>query len=370
MEHVEHVVIGAGAMGAATAWELARRGHSVALIEQFGAAHKNGSSHGGTRIFRLSYRSTLYTDLATLALPDWREMEEATGSHLLEQNGQLDHGYDEAIDDIARSLDRHNRSYERFSPSEAQARWPGMNFDSHVLYSPDGGRCFSDKTVSTLIDQSRILGADVQLETKVISVELDGDHAIVETANETFRTPSVVVAAGAWVNKLVGHLVKLPNLVIDAGQPAHFQPVANLADETYWPSFLHHGANGRGGSPLEASAYGLYTPGEGFKIGTWSDREAIDPDNRDFSISESYLDGMKDYVREWFPGLDVDSAVATTCLFTNTPDEHFIIDRKGPITVCSPCSGHGFKFVPTIGKMTADLALGGNQKTPEWRLPS
>jgi sarcosine oxidase len=77
---------------------------------------------------------------------------------------------------------------------------------------------------------------------------------------------------------------------------------------------------------------------------------------------------MKQYVSHWFPGLDLDSAKATTCLFTNTPEEDFILDRRGPITVCSPCSGHGFKFVPTIGKITAELALGGKQTTPQWQL--
>ena len=370
LEHIDHVVIGAGAMGSATAWQLARQGKDVALIEQFGIAHDKGSSHGGTRIFRLSYRTPLYTDLAARALPDWRELEADSGEHLLELNGQLDHGYKEAIDEIAISLDRHNRPYERMNASEAHARWPGMNFEDHVIYSPDGGRCFADKTVETLINRSRELGAQVQLNTPVLSIALDGDFAIVETATQTWRTPSLVVAAGGWVNKLIGHIVKLPDLIVDAGQPAHFQPMADLAAESYWPSFLHHGANGRGGSPLEASAYGLYTPGEGFKVGTWSDRKSIDPDNRDFEISQKHLTEMKEYVAHWFPGLDLESAVATTCLFTNTPEEDFILDRRGPITVCSPCSGHGFKFVPTSGKITAELALGGQQSTPQWQLPA
>jgi sarcosine oxidase len=363
-------VIGAGAMGSATAWQLAHTGRSVALIEQFGAAHNKGSSHGGSRIFRLSYRAALYTDLAARALSDWRELEADTGADLLEQNGQLDHGYKEAIDEIGVSLDRYNHPYERMDASEAHARWPGMNFEDHVIYSPDGGRCLADKTVTTLIDRSRELGVDVHLNTPVLGVHLDGDHAIIETHTQTWRTPSLVVAAGGWVNKLVGHLVKLPELIVDAGQPAHFQPIPSLKDESLWPSFLHHGANGRGGSPLEASAYGLYTPGEGVKVGTWSDRAAIDPDNRDFAISEKHLDEMKEYVSHWFPGLDLATAVAKTCLFTNTPNEDFILDRRGPITVCSPCSGHGFKFVPTIGKITAALAMGGTQSTPQWQLPN
>jgi sarcosine oxidase len=357
-------------MGSATAWQLARQGKEVTVLEQFGLAHNRGSSHGSTRIFRLSYRTSLYTDLAARALTDWRELEADANQKLLEQNGQLDHGYQEAIDEIAASLDRHNRPYERMNASEAHARWPGMNFEDHVIYSPDGGRCFADETVTTLINRSKELGAQVHFDTPALSVELDGNFAIVETANQTWRTPSLVVAAGAWVDKLIGNIVKLPDLIVDAGQPAHFQPIASLAAESYWPSFLHHGANGRGGSPLEASAYGVYSPGEGFKVGTWSDRKAIDPDNRDFAISQHHLSEMKEYVSHWFPGLAVDSAVATTCLFTNTPEEDFILDRRGPITVCSPCSGHGFKFVPTIGKIAAELATGGQQRTPQWQLPA
>lgn len=369
METVDHVVIGAGAMGAATAWKLAQRGRSVVLIEQFDVAHKNGSSHGGTRIFRLSYRNPLYTDLAMKALPLWRELENETNEVLLEQSGQIDHGYKSAIDDIAGALDRHNRSYELLTPEAAHERWPGMNFDQHVLYSPDGGRNYADRTVVALCRRVTALGGNVSTNNRVHSITLDGDHAIVESAKGTWRTPSVVVAAGAWVEKLVGHLVTLPKFTIDAGQPAHFQPVSNPADDSVWPSFLHHGAHKRADTDLAFSAYGLFTPGEGMKVGTWANTPPVDPDNRDFSINNDLLDGMKSYVREWFPGLDVESAEPITCLFTNTVDEHFVLDRVGPITVCSPCSGHGFKFVPAIGELTANLAIGAKQTVREWQLP-
>jgi len=370
MDSIDHVVIGAGAMGAATAWQLASRGRSVVLIEQFGVAHKNGSSHGGTRIFRLSYRNPLYTDLAVDALQLWRELEAETGAVLLEQNGQLDHGFKSAIDDIQGALDRHRRPYELLTPDQAHERWPGMNFDQHVLFSPDGGRNFADRTVETLCARTAELGGITQFNTRVESITLNGEHAIVETSSGTWRTPSVVVAAGAWVTKLVGHLLPLPALTVDAGQPVHFQPRVNPSDDSQWPSFLHHGAHKRVDTDLAFSAYGLYTPGEGVKIGTWANTEPLDPDNRDFSINAELLERTKDYARTWFPGLDVDSAQAITCLFTNTADEHFILDRRGPITVCSPCSGHGFKFVPAIGKMTADLAMGATQSVQEWQLPN
>lgn len=370
METVDHVVIGAGAMGAATAWKLAQQGRSVVLIEQFGVAHKNGSSHGGTRIFRLSYRNPLYTDLAMKALPLWRELEAETGEVLLEQNGQIDHGFKSAIDDIQDALDRHHRPYELLSPEAAHERWPGMNFDQHVIFSPDGGRNFADRTVTVLCRRFVELGGQLSLNNRVHDISVEGEYAYVETEDGEWKTKSVVVAAGAWVEKLVGGLVKLPKFTIDAGQPAHFQPLANPTDDSVWPSFLHHAAHKRADTDLAFSAYGLFTPGEGMKVGTWANTDPVDPDHRDFSIDGDLLDGMKSYVREWFPGLDVDSASPITCLFTNTVDEHFVLDRKGPITVCSPCSGHGFKFVPAIGDLTAKLAMGGTQSVKEWQLPA
>ena len=114
----------------------------------------------------------------------------------------------------------------------------------------------------------------------------------------------------------------------------------------------------------------MWTPGEGVKIGKERPAEhPIDPDDRDFSIDPDWFAQSRDYAAEWFPGLDPDSGSAVTCLFTNTDDSDFILDRVGPLTVCSPCSGHGFKFVPAIGRLTADLACGSEQIVPEFRLP-
>jgi sarcosine oxidase len=369
MEHVDHVVIGAGAMGAATAWQLAKRGRNVVLVEQFGPAHKNGSSHGKVRIFRFSYRDPLYADLAMTALPLWRELEDESGARLLDQNGQLDHGLQTAIDDVQAALDRFKRPYELLAPQEANERWPGLHFEENVIYSPDGGRCYADDSVLALARRTEELGGTVIFNEKVHKVSVDGDFAIVESEHHTWRTPSVVVAAGAWVQKLLGDVVTLPSFMIDMGQPVHFQPKSELTNEELWPSFIHHAAEKRYDTNLAFSAYGMFTPGEGVKLGIWANTPPVDADTRTFDINPELLATAQEYARTWLPGVDVNTAEAVTCLFTNTQDEHFVMDRVGPITVCSPCSGHGYKFVPAIGKLTADLAMGGTQTVEQWKLP-
>ncbi|MSW38725.1 MAG: FAD-dependent oxidoreductase, partial [Actinobacteria bacterium] len=327
MENFDHIVVGGGAMGAATAWQLVRRGHSVALIEQFGIAHDRGSSHGGARIFRFAYRNPLYAQLAIDSLSQWRELEAETGEVLLEQLGQLDHGVAPAIDEIEQSLRRFDRPFERISGADAHQRWPGMKFDEHVIFSPDGGRCFADRTVRALYRRFEELGGRVFLNVRVEDIEISGDVATVVTAEGTFRTHSVVVAAGAWVDKLVGSQVALPPMRVDVGQPLHYQPFQEFADPTLWPSFIHHTIDKDATSVVAGSTYGMYTPGEGVKVGREHVAPAIDPDDRDFALNQQWLAIDNAYVKEWLPGVDVSSATATTCLFTNTPDADFIIDR-------------------------------------------
>lgn len=371
METFDHVVVGGGAMGAATAWQLAARGHSVALIEQFGVAHNRGSSHGGVRIFRFAYRKPLYARLAVESLAAWRELEAETGEVLLEQIGQLDHGVRGSIDEIERALAGLGRPFERLSPSEAVDRWPGMRFDEHVIFSPDGGRCYADRTVSALYRRFAELGGATYLNTRVEDIEVMGDLATVATSEGTFRTRSVVVAAGAWLRGLVGDSVRLPTFSVDMGQPTHFQPRADFDDPSLWPSFIHHAVEDEHNSVVGGGAYGLWTPGEGFKIGKERPAaESIDPDNRSFDIDRGWLQATQEYAAEWFPGLDTSTATAVTCLFTDMPDADFVMDRQGPLTVVSPCSGHGFKFVPQIGRLAADLASGGTQPVAEWRFRS
>ena len=369
MQKVDHIVIGAGAMGLATAWQLASQGREVLVLEQFDLNHKLGSSHGETRIFRVSYRDPLYTNLALESIDYWRKLEAETNSVLLEQIGQIDHGEEEALTDVEAALKRHGLKSESLTPVQAKEKWPGMEFQNRVVFSPDGGRSNAARTQENLVKRILELGGQIKANTKVESIKVDGEFAIVATGEGDFKTKSLVVAAGGWIKKLVGDFIKLPQITIDAGQPAHYLPTKELNFQEKWPSFIHHGGQKRVETNLAFSAYGLFTPGEGMKVGTWANTPPIDPDNRDLSPNELLLANQNKYVQEWLPGLQIDTAKTINCIFTNTPDEHFVLDRIGPVTICSPCSGHGYKFVPMIGKITAGLAMGGSQKISQWKLP-
>jgi len=360
-ERVDVVVVGAGGMGAATVWQLAKRGRSVVLLEQFEHLHEWGSSHGQTRIFRFAYRDPRYTELAQYSLPLWRELETDSGALLLEQNGQVDHGSAGAIEEIVASLRSHQFAVEVLTPDAAHERWPGMNFDTAVAFSPDGGRVFADRTVDSAVAAAVRLGAEFHPSTPVERIEVQGDRAFVHAGGRTWEAGCVVVAAGAWLPGLVEGLVSLPPLAITHQQPVHFAIRPGFS----FPSYIHHQESGKA---LNFAAYGLESPGEGVKLGLEGTVRPVDLAQRDTEPDPVVTREAQDYAERWLPGADPTQVTAVTCLFTETTDGHFIIDRVGPVVVCSPCSGHGFKFVPAIGAITADLTTGIDHGRDYWRL--
>ena len=380
----EVIVVGGGAMGAATAWHLARDGHDVLLLEQFGARHSRGSSHGHTRIFRLAYRDPGYTSLALAALPWWRTLEDEAGVALLDQCGQIDHGAPTALAEIERSLAGHDRPFERLSAADAEARWPGLRTEGGAVLSPDGGFVLADGSVEALLRMAAGHGALIRTNQPVRAIEpigvADDDGVRVVTDGGTFTAPIVVVAAGAWAEGLLegpsGPLARgtLPPLAVTLAVPSHFAPQpGDPGGDRPWPSVVHHRS---GDDPLAFGAYAVWAPGVGMKVGLEDVDRPVDPDHRPTEAPADAIVALVDYVEEWFPGLDPTPLDPHTCLFTSTPDEHFVIDRVGPIVVVSPCSGHGFKFVPAIGRLAADLATAPDPaaahvpRRAEWRLPS
>ena len=368
MTEVDVVVVGAGAMGSAVAWRLAAEGRSVALLERFGQGHDRGSSHGSTRIFRIAYRDARYVHLAVRALSLWRELEAAAGEVLLEQDGQLDHGHAVAIEEIAGHLEGTGHPAQVLRPDQAAERWPGMRFDEAVVFSPEGGRCYADRTVAACQRLAAAVGAEVHFDTPVerLEVSAGGSSVHVHTAEGSWHAPVAVVAAGAWVGQVLSGVdeVRLPPVVVESDQPSHFRP---YDPEAPWPSFLHHMATDGPDHPLAFHAYGLLSPGEGVKVGGYGTVVPDDADDRG-GISDARRAEQVRYVRRWLPGLDPDPVSTTSCLFTTTPDEHFVLDRRGPVVVCSPCYGHGFKFVPAIAEEVVALVAGRPHHEPAWRL--
>ena len=363
------IVIGAGAAGSSTAWHLARRGHEVVVLERFPRGHAWGSSHGSTRIFRVAYREPLYSRLAAAAIPMWRELEQESGETLLEQTGQLDHGFATAIDEIEATLRAGDWAFDRLTPDQARERWPGMNFDETVIYSPDGGRIFADRTIEALLNLAEGAGAQLRFEDPALALEPVAGGVRVVTATGAVTARAAVVSAGGWLPELAGlddFDITLPRLQVTAQAPVHFGIRPGFA----FPSYVHHEGSDATNHTFAYGAYGLESPGEGVKVGLDTMDVVSDLEARTLDVPDSAIEAAADYARRWLPGADTDVASAASCLFTMTDDSNFILDRRGPVVIMSPCSGHGFKFTPILGAIGADLVEGAATWAPEWRLPA
>jgi sarcosine oxidase len=351
------VVIGAGAMGTATAWQLARRGRNVALIEQFAPLHANGSSHGAVRIFRFAYDDLHYVRMAQAARAQWRELEADSGETLLEQTGAIDHGDPRTVSLIADALSAAGAPFESLAPEAAHERFGGINFATRAVFHPDGGRLFARRFLETGYRRLETSGATLRFETTARIRSANDDGVVIDLTSATgdveqIAASTVVVTAGNWVAPLVHHVagIRLPPLAIEYERVLHFRPVDTTA---VWPSFLHH---------VDPWRYGLLTPGEGLKIGGLREPTgATAADGRPLPVPgpvEENLERARRHAEQWVPGVDPEPIIGPTCSFTSTANRDFILDRVGPVVIGSPCSDHGFKFAPLIGTILANLSDG------------
>jgi sarcosine oxidase len=376
-ERFDHVVVGAGVIGAATARALARGsggggGARVLLVEQFGRGHDRGSSHGASRIFRRGYTADDWVALTGDAITAWQELEAETGRTLLDFTGALDHGDPAVLDEIQAALGQAGVAHERLRPDEAAERWPGLRFDTSVLFHAQAGRVRSADAVEALLDSAAAAGADLRFDTSVTAIETQGAETQgAETrgsetegadvvlrlegaggASSTVVSASVVLAVGSWAHDLAGDLVRrggaaLPPVTVTQEEPAHFAT----------PSFVHYPTD----PALRArvsTIYGLLTPGEGVKVGTHGTGREVHPDARIASPGAEGQAVLRDYVAEWVPGVDVGTLAPISCLYDTTPTEDPVLDRVGSVTVATGFSGHGFKFGAVFGELLAGVATG------------
>jgi sarcosine oxidase len=348
---VDVVVVGAGVMGAAAAWRLARRGAKVVLLDRFPAGHSHGASHGASRIFRHADPSGHYLRMAAEALPLWRELEAETGAQLLTITGGVDHGDRATVSTIAEVLAAHDVRHEWLDPSDAALRWRGMRFDGPVLYQPDGaGRIDADQAVAALTAAARGRNAQVRRRVTVTAVDVrDDDLVHVHTSDGAVAARRAVVAVGAWTGRLLDGAVDLPPLRLTQEQPALF-PFHDVppcvAHPGAWPTFIHHGPG----------VYGLADPCGDVKVGLQGTGVECDPDQRTFTAEPEGVARLQDYVARWLPGLDASRPRPVSCTYTAAPDGEFILERHGPLVVGAGFSGHGFKHAPAMGEALAALA--------------
>jgi sarcosine oxidase len=344
------VVIGVGLMGAATAWSLARRGRSVLLVEQFTLRHRNGSSHGSARIVRRGYDDALYTGLTGQALELWQELEHQAGASILRMLGGLDFGAGRNVGAMAEHLAAQGVRYELLAAEEAERRWPGMCFEGEVLFHPQAGTMDAARAIEAFVTEAVRHGAAVSYETECVSVMPAGERiALALASGERVIARSVVVAAGAWVGPLLDGLFALPPLTVTQQQIFHLPRLDPDAEP--WPSVIHgnpdliyHLAGGRDGGPADDR-----------KIAEHRHGTATSAAGRSGEVDPASRARVVEYAKRWLPGLDPRPRGEATCLYTTTPNEDFLLDRVGGVVICSACSGHGAKFAPLIGELTADL---------------
>ena len=401
-ERFDHIVVGGGVMGLASAWQLALRGRRVLLLERFAPGHLRGASHGATRNMNNAYSETAYLDLYDEALELWRGLEASSGERLLTLCGLVTHGDPSAVSAAHSALAARGAATELIDATEASSRWPGMRFEGAVLVNRDAGRVHAATALEVLAAEAEKHGAQIRSGHRVTRIEAHGDgvRVIAEgepaqeesdrgfdaVASETvapgaleFEAAGVVVAAGAWSRELLSDLVELPRLVVTEEHPTHFAMRPEFREpgaEAWWPSFNHlrvspgtdPGRPDPGSDPRGGAVYGMLTPGEGVKVGFHMVGDEVDPDARRFRGSDLMRQGLRDYVERWFPGLDPDSAAEVSCTYTSTASGRFVLDRVGPVTVAAGFSGHGFKFAPAIGRVLADAALGVAYPPEQFRL--
>ncbi len=366
------IVIGAGVMGSAAAYHLAKDGRRVLLLEQFALGHQRGSSHGRARIFRLTYSRPDYVDLALAALPLWIALEaEARGSDggdapLRIPTGGLQFGAPDEPDlaGLRETLTAKGVPFEALDRQAIAERFP--QFDLHPeaigLYQADTALLDADRCVAALAALARRHGAEIREGAAATRIAADGDGVVVATQGEVFRADRLVVAAGSWAGGLLRQVgLDLP-LTVTKEQFAYFavrDPGAFEAGRL--PIFVHH-SDGPDG------LYGFPTHGmPGVRVARHHGGPPIAPESERDVVDEQALDVLRDNVMRLFPGVTGEVLHAQTCRYTTTPDTDFILDRHPAhpqIVVASPCSGHGFKFGVLIGRIAADLAQHGASDQP------
>jgi sarcosine oxidase len=348
MRHVNVAVAGLGLSGSATALTAVRRGHSVAGFDAYEAGHRRGSSHGHSRIFRRAYLDPLYVELTGRAGRLWDRLEADTGQTLLDRVGGVDHGPGREPERMTALLQEHGVAAELLDRADAARRWPGIRFTGPVMRDPEGGVIDPEAAMAAMVRLAVAAGAKVTYGTPISDLRPGDDGVRFRAGGETWHARTLVVAAGSWVGPLLDGLVPLPQLTVTQQHVFYFAP----REPSAWPTIVH------GSSEESLEMYAL-PEGPLFKVGEHMNGTVTTADTRDYAVPTEARERVLAYVREWLPGLDPEPRSETTCLYTWAPGEDFILDRQGPIVVCSPCSGHGAKFAPLIGELVTDLVDGG-----------
>jgi sarcosine oxidase len=359
-QRYDTIVVGLGIMGASTLATLAARGKKALGIERFDLGHEMGSSHGLTRIIRIGYfEGAAYVPMVRRAAKLWEDLGARLGERILHVTGSLDCAPPDSpfTAQSRHSCTANGLAYEEMDAREVRARFPGYRLpDGNTgIFQPDGGFLASDRGHAGLLKLAVADGAEIRTREPMLGYETLADGGVrVTTAAGTYEADSLVLATGGWIGE---HVPALKTLAQPERQVlGWFQPSdpALFAPERFPVSILKSTAGHFYIFPVSDS--------QGFKIGCHRHLRQQSPaetlDRETHAEDEALLRKGLAYA---FPEANGACLRLTACLYTVTPDEHFIIDHlpgAPQIVIASPCSGHGFKFGPAFGEVLADMAGG------------
>ena len=354
------IVLGAGGMGSAAAAHLARRGRRVLALERFGPAHALGSSHGGTRVYRQSYfEDPAYVPLLLRAWDRWH----ALGPECFTATGGLYVGAPDGptFGGSRLAAEQWGLSHEVLGPAEVAARYPtfALRPGELALVEDRAGYARPEAPVAEQLRRAAAAGAELRFGEPALSWTAGAGGVTVRTATGTAEAGTLVLTAGPWMPSLAG----LAAPMVVERQVMHWvAPAGDLAPYARSPVFIC------GDGPDQVYGFpALDGPAGGVKVSLFRAGAPTDPDAVDRTVAPGEVDALRAAARQWLPGLTGPAVRSTVCLYTTTPDHHFVI---GPhpayeqVAVAGGFSGHGFKSVPVVGEVLADLAVDGRTALP------
>ena len=365
-QHFDAIVVGAGGVGSAAAYYLAKAGQRVLLLEQFELNHQNGSSYGSSRVIRYTYDNPIYIDLMRAAYPLWFELQAEAGEQLYVKTGGLDFGFPErdTFQALKAGMDTARLDYEYLDRKEIQQRYPQFTLKKGMagLFHPDSGLLRASRCVLAHVRLAQARGATILDETPVVNIVPSDNGAVVETAKGAFSCDRLILTTGSWAKGILAEQgIDLP-LKIMPCQLGFYQPdsVSDFAPGNF-PVFFAHMNGSYGEMP-----YGIphEDPSIGVKITTFYGWDTVkSPEDVDYTPSQAWTERIRDFARDYIPGAAGPLLNTRRCLYTLTPDKDFIIDTHPSyphVVIGSGFSGHGFKFTTLLGKMLADIAVEGS----------
>jgi sarcosine oxidase len=362
------IVAGLGGMGSAAVYQLAGRGQRVLGLERFSPAHDRGSSHGRSRIIRQAYfEGSEYVPLLLRAYELWEQLEEETGQRLMTLTGGLMIGREdgELVSGSVRSAEEHGLPYEMLDAAEVRRRFPAYAPapGTVALYEEKAGFVRPEETVKAHLDRASYSGADLRFGEPVLSWEASGAGVRVETPKSTYEAGRLVISPGAWASQLLADL-DLPLEVIRQVM-FWYEPKNGLEPflPERFPIFIWEPEDGNMfyGFPAQDADRGVKAAF--FRAGG----VPTSPDTIDREVHEEEIGFLRGYLAEHIPELAGRCLDARACMYTNTPDEHFVISahpEHPQVVIACGFSGHGYKFCSVVGEIVADLAIEGYTRHP------